>query len=130
MLADWVGKFTALPEPRADAIGRHVLARQVIFADDTPVKMLAPGTGKTATARLWTFGRDGWPWVGNAPPACWYRSSPDRKGQPCKVHLAGYRGCMHADGYAGFEDIYRFRDLYEVACMAHIRRKFVDVHSA
>ena len=37
---------------------------------------------------------------------------------------------MHADGYAGFEDIYRSGDIREVACMAHVRRKFVDVHRA
>ncbi len=37
---------------------------------------------------------------------------------------------MHADGYAGFEDIYRSCDIHEVACMAHVRRKFVDVHRA
>ena len=57
-LADWVGKSTALLAPLADAIGRHVLAGQAIFADDTPVAMLAPGTGKTQTARLWAYGRD------------------------------------------------------------------------
>ncbi len=51
-LADWVGKSTALLEPLADAIGRHVLSAAAIFADDTPVRMLAPGTGKTQTARL------------------------------------------------------------------------------
>mgnify|MGYP002652276762 CR=1 FL=1 len=56
-LADWVGKSTTLLEPLADAIGRHVLAGQAIFANDTPVKMLTPGTGKTATARLWAYGR-------------------------------------------------------------------------
>ena len=53
-LADWVGKTTTLLEPLADAIGRHVLAAEAIFADDTPISMLAPGTGKTQTARLWT----------------------------------------------------------------------------
>ena len=37
---------------------------------------------------------------------------------------------MHADGYAGFEDLYRAGDIREVACMAHVRRKFVDVHKA
>ena len=37
---------------------------------------------------------------------------------------------MHADGYAGFEDLYRSGDIQEVACMAHVRRKFVDVHRA
>jgi transposase len=129
-LADWVGKSTALLEPLAEAIGWHVLAGQAIFVDDTPVKMLAPGTGKTATARLWAYGRDERPWGGDARPASWYRFSPDRKGQHPKDHLSGYRGWMHADGYAGFEDIYRSSDIHEVACMAHVRRKFVDVHRA
>ncbi len=74
-LADWVGKSTALLEPLADAIGRHVLKGQAIFADDTPVKMLAPGSGKTKTARLWAYVRDERPWVGETPTAAWYRFS-------------------------------------------------------
>ncbi len=45
-LADWVGKSTALLEPLADAIGRHVLGGQAIFADDTPIKLQAPGNGR------------------------------------------------------------------------------------
>lgn len=129
-LADWVGKSTALLEPLADAIGRHVLAGQAIFADDTPVKMLAPGTGKTQTARLWAYGRDERPWGSGVPPAAWYQFSPDRKGQHPKDHLKGFKGWMHADGYAGFEDLYRSGTIREVACMAHIRRKFVDVRKA
>ncbi len=73
-LADWVGKSTALLEPLADAIGRHVLAGQAIFVDDTPVAMLAlpcceGGTGKTQTARLWTYARDERPWGSAIPPA-------------------------------------------------------------
>ena len=34
---------------------------------------------------------------------------------------------MHADGYTGFNELYRSGAIREVACMAHIRRKFVDV---
>ncbi len=68
-LADWVGKSTTLLEPLAVAIGRHVQAGQAIFADDTPVKMLAPGTGKTQTARLWAYVRDERPWGSKTPPA-------------------------------------------------------------
>jgi len=37
---------------------------------------------------------------------------------------------MHADGYAGFNDLYRTGKVTEVACMAHIRRKFVDIHKS
>jgi hypothetical protein len=70
-----------------------------------------------------------------------YRFSGDRKGQHPKDHPARYRGWMHApshglqanhcramDGYAGFEDLYRSGAIREVACMAHVRRKFVDIH--
>ena len=57
-----------------------------------------------------------------------YRFSGDRKGQHPRAHLARFRGWMHADGYAGFEDLYRSGAIREVACMAHVRRKFVDIH--
>jgi len=129
-LADWVGKATALLEPLAAAIERHVLAGEAIFADDTPVNLLAPGTGKTKTGRLWTYARDERPWAGPAPPAVFYRFSPDRKAERPAAHLNGYSGWMHADGYAGFEGLFREGAIREVACMAHIRRKFVDVHAA
>ncbi len=129
-LADWVGKSTALLASLADVIGRHVLAGQAIFADDTSVAMLAPGTGKTQTARLWAYGRDERPWGSAIPPASWYQFSCDRKGQHPRDHLSKYSGWMHADGYAGFEDLYRSGDIREVACLAHVRRKFVDVHKA
>mgnify|MGYP000101875402 CR=1 FL=1 len=108
--------------------------RGAIFADDTPVSMLAPGTGKTQTARLWTYARDERPWDGDAPPAAWYRFSGDRKGQHPKDHLARFRGWMHADGYAGFERFYQPTrpgadpPLIEVACWSHARRNIYEVH--
>jgi hypothetical protein len=37
---------------------------------------------------------------------------------------------MHADGYSGFNELYRSGGVREVACMAHVRRKFVDVFQA
>jgi transposase len=129
-LADWVGKSAALLEPLADAIQRHVLSGQAIFADDTPVKLLSPGAGKTKTARLWAYARDERPWTSEAPPAAFYRFSRDRKGEQPTEHLKDYTGWMHADGYPGFNELYRSGRIREVACMAHIRRKFVDVQQS
>ena len=126
-LADWVGKSAALLEPLANAIQRHVLAGQAIFADDTPVNMLSPGAGKTKTARFWAYVRDERPWASGAPPAAFYRFSRDRKGEQPTEHLKDYTGWMHADGYSGFNDLYRSGRVREIACMAHVRRKFVDV---
>ena len=130
-LAGWVGQATRLLEPLADAIGRHVRQGAAIFADDTPVRVLSAGAGgKTATGRVWVYARDERPWGGAAPPAAWYRFSPDRKGIHPRTHLAGFSGFMHADGYAGFNEITRTGAVREVACLAHIRRKFVDVATA
>ena len=44
-----------LASPRG---GRHVLSAEAIFVDDTPIRMLARGTGKTRTARLSTYARN------------------------------------------------------------------------
>jgi transposase len=114
-LADRVGRSTALLEPLAEAISRHVLAGLGIFADDTPIKLQAPGIGKTKTARMWTYVRDERPWSGDAAPAAFYRFTVDRKGSQPVSHLKNFAGWMHADGYAGFEGLYR-------ACPAEVRR--------
>jgi transposase len=51
-LADWVGAASHLLSPLVDQLRRHVLAASKLHADDTPVPVLAPGMGKTKTARL------------------------------------------------------------------------------
>jgi hypothetical protein len=33
----------------------------------------------------------------------------------------------HADGYSGFNELYRSGGISEVACLAHARRKFTEV---
>lgn len=129
-LADWVGRSTALLEPLADAIGRHVRAGPALFADDTPVKMQVPGLKQTKTARVWAYVRDERPWAGASPPCAWYRFTVDRKGEHPVDHLSAYKGWVHADGYAGFNGLFADGKADEMACMAHVRRKFVDVHQA
>lgn len=129
-LADWVGRSTALLEPLADAIGRYVRQGEVLFADDTPAKMLAPGQKKTKTARVWTYVRDERPWSGQSPPCVWYQFTVDRKGEHPLSHLSGYKGWVHADGYSGFNGLFGDNKAGEMACMAHVRRKFVDVFAS
>ena len=134
-LADWAGSAAALLAPLAEAMGKQVMAGSTIHADDTPVPVLAPGTGKTATGRLWVYVRDERPWSGTSPPAVIYRYTPDRKGEHVATHLNSFKGFLHADGYAGFNRLYEpdgkgVVAITEVACMAHVRRKFFDVHAA
>lgn len=89
--------------------------------------VLDPGRGKTKKGRLWAYVRDDRPAGSRAPPAAWYRYSPDRKGEHPAAHLKCYRGILQADGYAGFEALYDSGLIVEAACWAHARRKFYDL---
>src|SRR5262245_34524325 len=135
LLADWMGKTAWLLQPLAEKIEEHVMAGTVIHADDTPVKVLAPGNGKTKTGRFWAYLRDKRPHGGSALPAVVYHYTPDRKGEHCRAHLAPFSGHLHADGYAGFGELYRregakLDPVIEVGCWSHARRPFFDVHAS
>ena len=122
--------------PVAEVIGRHVRAGVALHADDTTVPVLAPGLGKTKTGRLWVVVRDERSWGSAVPPAAFYHYSANRKAIHAEALLGTCRGFLHADGYAGFETLYRPTTpdgeppLVEVACWSHARRKLYEVHHA
>ena len=128
-MAGWVGAASDLLGPLVDAIGRHVFAGRKLHADDTPMPVLAPGTGKTKTGRLWTYVRDDRPAGEQAAPAVWFAYSEDRRGEHPRQHLKNFAGALQADAYAGFHHLYG-NHIYEAACWAHARRKFHDIHLA
>ena len=126
-LAGWVGAASDLLAPLVDAIQKHVLAGGKLHADDTPMPVLAPGSGKTRTGRLWTYVRDDRPAGAEAAPAVWFAYSEDRRGEHPRQHLKTFRGALQADAYAGFHHLYG-DNIYEAACWAHARRKFHEIH--
>lgn len=128
-MAGWVGRMGAALAPIAERIERHVLKGAAIHTDDTPIPVLDPGRGRTKTGRLWAHVRDERPHGSAVPPAAFYKYSADRKGERPREYLRDYAGFLHADGYAGYEQLYGDR-IREVACMAHVRRKFFDIHKA
>jgi len=127
-LAGWVGGASDLLSPLVDAIQKHVLAGSKLHADDTPIPVLAPGSGKTKTGRLWTYVRDDRPAGEDTAPAVWFAYSEDRKGEHPRQHLKHFKGGLQADAYAGFHHLYGDGAIYEVACWAHARRKFHEIH--
>jgi transposase len=129
-LAGWVGATSELLAPLVEAVRSHVLSASKLHADDTPVPVLAPGNGKTKTGRLWTYVRDDRPSGDQTAPAVWFAYSPDRKGENPRQHLKLYKGALQADAYAGFQQLYDSGTIVEVACWAHTRRKFHEIHIA
>ncbi len=128
-MAGWVGAASDLLGPLVEAIGKHVFAGRKLHADDTPLPVLAPGTGKTRTGRLWTYVRDDRSAGEQTAPAVWFAYSEDRRGEHPRQHLKNFTGALQADAYAGFHHLYG-NHIYEAACWAHARRKFHDIHIA
>jgi len=133
-LTQWVAAVSALLAPLGEALGKHVLAAGKLNADDTTLRVLAPGTGKTKIGHIWTYVRDERPWNSRAPPAVRYRYSPDWKGEHPERHLRTFKGVLQADDYAGFERLYvqpsptEPARIEESACWAHLRRRFYELH--
>ena len=51
VMADWMGHLAWWITALAEMIGAHVMGAPAIHADDTPIKVLSPGKGRTATGR-------------------------------------------------------------------------------
>ena len=124
----WVDQGDALLDPLVAALGRYALAGAKVHADDTPVKVLDPGRGRTKTGRLWVYVRDDRPAASSDPPAVWFRYSPDRKGEHPQGHLNSFKGILQADAYGGWGKLYESGRIREAACWAHARRPFWDLH--
>ncbi|MCO6418605.1 IS66 family transposase [Siccirubricoccus sp. KC 17139] len=119
----------------AEAIGTYALSQGIIWTDDTPIAVLAPGRGRTRQGRFWVYAFDPRPWQGKGAPAAFYRYSPDRKGERPRGHLEDFEGWLHADGYTGYDALTqphgnRPPQVPHVAGMAHVRRKLFEVFEA
>ncbi len=126
ILARWVGEAAALLEPVAEVLRRYVLDTDKLHGDDTPLPVLAPGTGKTKTGRFWTYVRDNRPAGDKTAPAVWFAYSPNRKGEHPQQHLAEFTGILQADAFAGFNKLYEGGAIQEAPCMAHyLERGFI-----
>lgn len=132
LMAQWMGRVGFELEPLADAILARIKQGERIFADETTLPTLAPGSGKVKTAWLWTYARDDTPFGGIGPPMVAYRFEDSRGGDCVARHLAGYRGILQVDGYAAYNRLAKpelANDAVTLAgCMAHVRRKFFELH--
>ena len=129
-LAEWVGGAHHLLRPLVAALRRYVLDTAKLHGDDTPIPVLAPGRGRTATGRLWTYVRDDRPAGSHDAPAVWFAYSPNRKGEHPARHLQTFQGILQADAYAGFGKLYDSGRVVPAACWAHVRRKFYEIAQA
>jgi len=117
-LCRWAGLAAFWLQPLYQRIHRDLLAGSYLQADETPVKYLAPGTGKAGQGYLWTTHRPG----GGDVFYQWHAS----RGSACLDDLlGGFTGILQSDGYQVYNTHAAKRPgITQAACWAHVRRKF------
>ncbi|SFV13254.1 IS66 family transposase [Pseudoduganella namucuonensis] len=125
-LAAWIGRIGVALQPLADRLAELLRQHACLHADETPVRQLDPGSGKTHSAYLWAY-RSGV--LDAGPPIVVFDYQTSRAGAHARAFLHGWRGHLMVDDYAGYKAMFTDGPI-ELACLAHIRRKFFDVHAA
>lgn len=124
-LAEWVGRLGVSLQPLVDRLTVLLKQGTVLHADETPVQQLDPGQGKTKRAYLWAY-RSNDLEAGPRLVVFDYRAS--RRGEHARQFLAGWHGHLMVDDYGGYKELFR-QGLTELACLAHARRKFYELHA-
>lgn len=125
-LSEWVGACGVALQPLVDALRDELNRSRVLHADETPVQMLAPGNGKTKTAFLFAYRRGE---IGEKPIVV-FDFATSRSGSNARRFLEHYGGVLVVDDFPGYKHLFRTTPMRELACWAHARRNFFELHKA
>ena len=119
-LAAWSGQTGAQLMPLFEVHRDFVLASRVLHADETTVKLLDPGAGKTKTAYMWAYARSAF----EPERGVVYDFRPGRGGKYPFEFLRSWSGTLVCDEYGGYNQLLAIPGRVAAGCFAHARRKF------
>ena len=118
-----VARCAELLEPLHKALGEEVLSKDIVFTDDTTVRMAQSGEAKKSKeARFWIYA--------DKEGRHFYDFTDSRSREGPDLILAEFRGYLQADAYSVYDKLFESADVIEVACWAHVRRKFEKAHDS
>lgn len=124
-LCDWVQAAAELLRPLHQRQKELMLQSPVLWTDDTPVTVLSGGKEGSRQGRFWAY-------IADEHPYTVYDFTESRARDGPADFLRGFKGYLHADAYAGYDQIYlgSNNSIHEVACWAHARRRFFDARNS
>jgi transposase len=125
-MCDWMRQSADLVHPLYERMKQSVLGSKVMQTDDTPVSVLDPSLPRTRLGRIWTY-------VGDRDhPYTVYDYTPTRSRDGPDAFMKDFHGYLQADAYSGYDELYRnrSRNITEVACWAHARRRYFEAQSS
>lgn len=153
-LCDWVGRCGAALKPLVARLRTIMQQQAALHVDETPVTMLTPGTKKNgkASQQAYVFAYRGAEL--NQAPMVVFDFQASRSGASVQQLLANYAGALVVDDFAGYKRLFETESSpkqpppsastsppdspsklsrpanLEIACFAHARRKFFELHTA
>lgn len=102
-MSNWILRVTEdyLP-PVYEQLQKALLARDVLHADETTLQVLhEPRKAPQSESYMWLYRTGG----NTDKPIVLYEYQPSRGAKHPKEFLAGYKGYLHTDGYAGYHNL-------------------------
>jgi transposase len=120
-MAEWMGLGAEWLKPIYQQIRAEALSGGYVQIDETPIRYLEPGNGKTKLGYLWTYG---------APKEDVVFHWETSRAATCLENIlpVDFSGIAQCDGYHAYRSFARTRGAQIVlaGCMAHVRRKFYE----
>lgn len=126
-MCDWAAQCAALLRPLYHRMVEEVLQSKVIHTDDTPVDVLDRERNQTRTGRFWVYLGD------KSHSYTVFTYTPSRSRDGPQQFLRKWSGYLQADAFGGYDGIYAGEaggQVTEVACWAHVRRKFYEARNS
>jgi transposase len=120
-LCDWVNLAAQWLNPVREEIRKDILLGGYVQIDETPVRYLAPGTGKSQQGYLWACAKP-------KGDVIFYWKTTRAARSLASILPAAFSGIVQCDGYEAYDSMARSRQgkVTLSSCMAHIRRKIFE----
>ena len=116
-LVSLLDRSADLLAPIAESIWASIAQSHVIGADETPIGVKERPAGRRR-GYLWAYAGD--------RDEVFFEYHPTRAGQAAVDRLGEYRGTVQADGYVGYDQVFRKGRARHAGCWAHGRRYVKD----
>ena len=128
LMCSWHDHLAGLLAPLHECIARKMRGSDYLKVDETPIRCLDPGAGKTAQGYLWTYHHPEhgvlFDWHNGRSADCLKSVLID---EDAPEH--SFAGHLQSDGYSAYRAFMSRHPglkIEPVSCLAHIRRKFVE----
>lgn len=105
--------------PLYEGLKKELLQESYLQADETTLKVQDPEVeGRLHTGYLWS--------ILGPPNRVFFHYAESRAGEVPRELLKDFKGRLQTDAYAGYNPVFLPDACERIACMAHIRRKFIE----